>query len=209
MTACEYLNAVEGPIWRGVRGAGYAYGASVYMALDSGVLKLDVYRGADTGKALKACEEMIRDFASGKTPIEEHMLEGAKNMVAHNAAYERQNASTSAACNYIDYAMKGRPRDYLKQYLASVSNDVTAESIRSTMKKYFLPLFDSNTSMVFVACHASMTDDLVKKFTEEGYDVEVAGITGGGEDEEGKEEDDEEGSEAESHEDEDEDDEEE
>lgn len=172
-TACEYLNAVEGPIWRGVRGAGYAYGASVIFSIDSGLIKLDIYRGADTPKAIKACEEMVKDFVSGKTPIEDHLLEGAKNMVAHNVAYERQNANSSAAFNYIDFSMKGRSRDYLKRYLEAVANDVSVSSVVAAMKKYMLPLFDNNKSMAFIACHSSMTEDVKEKFEKDGYKVEV------------------------------------
>lgn len=175
-TACEYLNAVEGPIWRGVRGAGYAYGAAIYVSLDSGIVKLDIYRGADTAKAIQACKDMVIDYVSGTTPIESHLLEGAKNIVAHNVASERQNSSSSAAYNYLDYSLKGRPRDYLQNYLKAVAHEVTIEMVKEAMNKYFLPMFDSNTSMVFVACHSSMTEDLEKKFVADGYDVTVEEI---------------------------------
>lgn len=49
-----------------------------HFSIDSGMIKLDIYRGADTPKAIKACEEMVKGFVSGKTPIEDHLLEGAK-----------------------------------------------------------------------------------------------------------------------------------
>lgn len=178
-TACEYLNAVEGPIWRGVRGAGYAYGTSVYLSLDSGVIKLDVYRGSDTPKAIKACEEMIVDFVSGKAVLEDQLLEGAKNMIAHNVAYERQNGSSSAAFNYIDFSMKGRSRDYMKKYLEAVAHEVTASSVVAAMEKYLMPLFDSNRSMAFIACHSSMTEEIEKKFKADGYEVEITEVEGG------------------------------
>lgn len=85
-------------------------------------------------------------------------------MVAHNVAYERQNANSSAAFNYIDFSMKGRSRDYLEKYLEAVANDVSVSSVVAVMKKYLLPLFDNNKSMAFIACHSSMTEDVKEKF---------------------------------------------
>ncbi|VVT56299.1 uncharacterized protein SAPINGB_P004943 [Magnusiomyces paraingens] len=172
-TAVEYLNAVEGPIWRGVRGAGYAYGANISALPEVGHIHLQVYRGADTPKAVQTCKKLVSDFVTGETPLESLHLEGAKNMVAHNFASSRQNSSSAALLSYIDYTFKGLVRNNPQEVLKKVAHEVTAEKVREVMEKYFLPLFDPKTSMVFVACHSSMTDDVLKKFEADGYEVSV------------------------------------
>lgn len=188
LTACEYLDAVEGPIWRGVRGAGYAYGASVYISLESATVRLNIYRGADIGKAIESCERMIEDYCSGATPIEEHMLEGAKNMVAHSEASSRQNASSTANLHFCDYELRGREDGYVENLLESISKKVTKESVVEAMKKYLMPLFDSKTSMVFIACHESMTEGVCTELKKKGYDVHVEEVQGGhGDESEGEE----------------------
>ena len=41
MVAIGYLEAVEGPLWNAVRGAGYAYGSYFNRDIDSGVIAIE------------------------------------------------------------------------------------------------------------------------------------------------------------------------
>lgn len=52
MVAIGYLEAVEGPLWNAVRGAGYAYGSYFSRDIDSGVLSYRIYRSPDASRLL-------------------------------------------------------------------------------------------------------------------------------------------------------------
>lgn len=178
---CEYLQAVEGPMWRGVRGAGLAYGANIFLSLEDGLIKLTIYRGTNSGEAIKVCNKIITDFASSATPIEEHLLQGAKNSIVHSAASNVESASMAAYVNYSNSRLKGRGRNHLQNYFTRMGK-VTAEDVKQCYNKYFLDLFDAEKSMVFIACHTSMTETLLEQLNQIGYSVEVGAIIGADDD---------------------------
>lgn len=180
---CEFLQTLEGPMWRAVRGAGLAYGASMILNVEEGLIKLVIQRGTNSGEAIRVCELLVSDFASGKTPIESHMLEGAKNALVHSAATNGENASLVAASNYLNFKLKNRDRSYLKNHLSRVQK-VTIQDVEACFKKYFLPLFKPESSMVFIACHTSMTDALKEQLDKAGYKVEVGAVVGSEDDDE-------------------------
>lgn len=183
---CEFLQTVEGPMWRAVRGAGLAYGANIHQSVEEGLIKLQIYRGTNSGEAIKVCKKLVEDFVSGETPIEEHLLEGVKNSIVHTATSGAENASMVAASNYLNSNLKGRERGHLKRYLGLV-RDVQIEDVEKCFKKYFLALFEPTSSMVFVACHTSMTDALKEQLEATGYTVEVGPIVGSEDDSDGSE----------------------
>ena len=178
---CEFLQAVEGPMWRAVRGAGLAYGANIYLNVEEGLIKLNIYRGTNAGEAIKVCKQLVAGFSSGETTIESHLLEGAKNSIVHSAATGGENAGLVAANNYLNYNLKGRERDHLKKHLNSVQK-VQVQDVKDCFNKYFMALFDPESSMIFTACHTSMTDALKIQFMETGYEVDVNPVVGSDED---------------------------
>lgn len=174
---CEFLQTIEGPMWRGVRGAGLAYGANINLIVEEGLIKLQIYRGTNSGEAIKVCKQIVTDFVSGATPIEEHALEGVKNALVHSAASGVENPAMVATKNYLNSKLKGRQRGHLQYYLSKI-HDVTIKDVESCFKKYFVDVFEPSSSMVFVACHTSMTDELKEKLEAMGYPVEVGPVVG-------------------------------
>lgn len=67
--ASEYLQAVEGPFWRGIRGSGLAYGANVYRDVELGYLKFDLYRSSDAERAFEVARDIVKGYASGQTHL--------------------------------------------------------------------------------------------------------------------------------------------
>lgn len=174
---CEFLQAVEGPLWRGVRGAGLAYGANIYLSVEDGLIKLVIYRGTNSGEAINVSKKLVNDYASGATPIEEHFLQGAKNALVHSAATSGESASMVAVSSFTNYALNGRERDCTKKHLEKIAK-VTVQDVQNCFKNYFIDLFNPETSMVFIACHTSMTESLKDQLETTGYKVEVGPIVG-------------------------------
>jgi Zn-dependent M16 (insulinase) family peptidase len=59
---CQLLSYTEGPLYRRIRGAGLAYGASVSTALWSGLLTFDLSDSSDPVKALSVFHELLSDI---------------------------------------------------------------------------------------------------------------------------------------------------
>lgn len=60
------LNAMESFLWKFIRGAGLAYGASISQDLESGLIYYRVYKSPDSHAAFVAARDLIDQLVSGK-----------------------------------------------------------------------------------------------------------------------------------------------
>uniref|UniRef100_A0A914RY58 Uncharacterized protein n=1 Tax=Parascaris equorum TaxID=6256 RepID=A0A914RY58_PAREQ len=56
----QYLTQCEGPLWRGIRGEGLAYGANIYVQPDKKLLTLSLYRGAQINHAYEETKKIVK-----------------------------------------------------------------------------------------------------------------------------------------------------
>ncbi|GME78509.1 unnamed protein product [Ambrosiozyma monospora] len=170
--AAEYLQCVEGPFWRGIRGTGLAYGASIYKEVEIGQLSFYIYRGADIEKSYEVGKEIVEGFISGKTPIDEKMLQGAISSVVFNLTNSQSNYFQSAGRNFLDDVLMKRGPNYSHRLLKELSQ-ITADDLVYIFKKYFGPLFDSSSSSCYIVCHPSKLEGVEKYFAGLGYKTSV------------------------------------
>lgn len=57
---------MESYLWRYIRGAGLAYGASIRMSPETGHVSLRIYRSPDSAKAFAEAGRVIKELVSGK-----------------------------------------------------------------------------------------------------------------------------------------------
>jgi Zn-dependent M16 (insulinase) family peptidase len=149
--AVAYLDAVEGPLWRAVRGTGLAYGTYFTRELESGLIMFRVYRSPDAYKAFAAARKVIENFISGFTPFETHALEGAISSIVVGFADEQPSMSSAAQISFVNQVIRGVPKDYNAQMLSKV-RDVGVEEIKSALKRWIMPTFEPGTADVVCAC---------------------------------------------------------
>lgn len=170
--AASYLQAVEGPFWRSVRGAGLAYGSYVTPHVEPGIVQFEVYRGSNSGEAILAALKTVEGVVSGATKISHRDLLGAKCSCVNSVVSSQASLSEYALIKYFDQIIRGLGSDYSKRFIEAVSK-VSAEDMIAAMKKYILPVFGPDHSMAFAACHPSMVDELAKILESRGYSVTV------------------------------------
>lgn len=196
---CSYLQAVEGPFWRGIRGTGLAYGANIRKQPEDHRLTFDLYRGADAIKAFEVASKIVNDLADGTTKFELEMVDGAISSLVNSIATSESNYYVASDSKYADNILKKRGPNFNTKFIRELNN-VSIEDLVRIMNKYFVPLFNSKQSAVFVSAHPTKVSELTEFFEKQGYDVEVEESTLQLDEEgdEGEEDDDETGSESDS-----------
>ncbi|SCU81509.1 LAMI_0B06546g1_1 [Lachancea mirantina] len=181
--AAQYLECVEGPFWKGIRGAGMAYGASMLRLAECDVLEFVVYRAADVIGGFNTAREIVNALATGQTEFETHLMKGAMSSVINSIATSEPDYFSSALTRYVDDFCKQRGPKY-NHTLIKRLNTVSAKDLQRVMKDYFVPLFISASSAVFMSCHPSKADAVTQFLEKEGYNVKLEELEEDSEDEE-------------------------
>ncbi|KAK6203563.1 Metalloenzyme, LuxS/M16 peptidase-like protein [Scheffersomyces amazonensis] len=175
--ATEFLTAVEGPFWRGIRGTGLAYGTNIRRSIETGYLTFCIYRGADAKQAWTTAKSIVDKFTSGETVIDSLSIESAIASIVNELANGESNSYDAAFCKISDNLFKRRGPNYVKHFLSKLSG-FGKEDIIYALNKYFKPLFSSDSSVVFASVPSGKVEELRSFFTEEGYIVNTEEIGG-------------------------------
>ncbi|ODQ67306.1 hypothetical protein NADFUDRAFT_81826 [Nadsonia fulvescens var. elongata DSM 6958] len=176
--ACEYMQCVEGPFWRGIRGTGLAYGANLHRDVETGRIVFSIYRGSDAGKAVTVARDQVLGFADGTTELEDALMEGAVSSIVNSIAKSERNSFDASLGLYVDDILKGRGTNYNRQFMAAL-NAVTKDDVRYAMNKYLVGLYSPESSMAFVACNPSKSDDIKTLLESMNYEVTMMETIGG------------------------------
>ena len=155
LVTIAYLDAVEGPLWTAVRGAGLAYGTGFRRRL--GQIEYSVYRSPDTFKAFSASKKVLADFVDGSREPDSFAMEGAVSQIVLTTASTQATLIDAAADNIIMQVMREVPRNWNDILLEKVRN-VTKDEVRATIKNLLLPIFSPETSNLFITCAPIMEE---------------------------------------------------
>ena len=155
LVTVAYLDAVEGPLWTAVRGAGLAYGTGFRRRL--GQIEYSVYRSPDTFKAFATSKKVLEDFVSGARELDSFAMEGAVSQIVLTTASTQATLIDAAAENIIKQVIREVPRNWNDVLLEKVRN-VTKDDVRNTMKSLLLPIFSPDTSNLFITCAPIMVE---------------------------------------------------
>lgn len=177
--ANEFLGGVEGPFWRGIRGTGLAYGANIRSIVESGYLSFSIYRGADAQQAWATGKKIIEDYTTGALEIDQISLENSIAAIVNELANAESNAYDASINKIVDNLFKKRGSTYLSYFLKKL-NGFTSEDVVYIMKKYFVPLFQAETSVIFCCLPTETLPEFSEFLTEVGYEVSTEEITSAG-----------------------------
>ena len=151
--AIAYLDAIEGPLWDAVRGAGLAYGTSFNWR--KGNLEFSIFQSPDACKAFAASKAVIEEFLAGAREFNSLALEGAVSSVVLAIANAQAFMAQAAVSAFTADVVQGLPRDWNHIFLDQVRN-VTVEQIRDALRTVNLPVFEPASTNLFVTCSNAM-----------------------------------------------------
>ncbi|GAA5981276.1 hypothetical protein JCM10908_004049 [Rhodotorula pacifica] len=164
------LNAMESYLWKFLRGAGLAYGASIHQDIESGLVYFRVYKSPDSHAAFLAARDLIDQLVSGKLEMDDLTIESAKSSLAYNTAAKEATINSAASASFTNLLL-GLPPNYGRKHLAA-TKDVTGEDILRVIKQWIAPVFRPETSISSIALGMAKMDEVVKNFEVLGYEVE-------------------------------------
>ena len=170
--ASEYLQCVEGPFWKGIRGSGLAYGASMRKQPEINSWAFNIYRGADIIKCYTTGKQIIDDYASGALPFDPQLVRGAVSSLINNMATKENGYIPASIANFTNVFLLGRGADFNTRFLERL-NRVTVEDLQRVMKEYLANLFNVTKNNVFVSCHPSKLDAIRDFLEAQGLDVSI------------------------------------
>ncbi|PKI83996.1 hypothetical protein MVES_002292 [Malassezia vespertilionis] len=140
------LNAMESFLWRYIRGAGLAYGASIRNDPEARHLHFILYRSPDSVKAFVEGGKVLGALANQEESmqIDATMLESAKSSLHYSVADSEGTVGAAAMESFTDSVIKlvGKGRGHA---LLHDANQVTLDDVQRMLTRYILPLFDPAT----------------------------------------------------------------
>lgn len=187
ITTITILNAMESYLWRYIRGAGLAYGASIVSNPESELIHFSLYRSPDSAKAFIEAKKVIAALCGEsssdlKLEIDETTLESAKSSLHFNIAEAEGTVAGAAQESFFDQVLKNAPKHRGKILLKAVQK-VTLEDVKKSLKQYILPLFDPQQSIAAVVAPVGKVDEIEEQLKGVGYEMERVEIDLGKDDE--------------------------
>eukprot|EP00736_Rhodelphis_marinus_P008270 Rmarinus@m.16579 len=163
--ALQYLSALEGPFWKQIRGMGLAYGYSLYLSVEKGLLHFGLYRATNVPKAYECARRIVEDVISGATNVTVEEIEASRSsLVGETLALE--NTVVAAGKQAVLNFCMGE-RSWYSSWLLSAISQVTVDDVKRVLATYVKPLFAAESSRMAIALNPSKVDEVAKAFQEQ------------------------------------------
>ncbi|KAF8735471.1 hypothetical protein AX14_001971 [Amanita brunnescens Koide BX004] len=168
--AVEVLNATESYLWRYIRGSGLAYGAYVSMDVEAGLLSFSLYRSSNCMDAFDEAAKMISDLVNGQIVLDAETMDAAKSSIVYGVAKAVSTPGRAAIVSFSNQALKNIPQSYQIDLLEKYK-DITQDDVLRALRKYFLPLFNSSTSVALVVTAPGKAAETCERLSTAGFEV--------------------------------------
>ncbi|KAK7023548.1 hypothetical protein SK128_010059 [Halocaridina rubra] len=106
LTAIQYLTQLEGPMWKGIRGKGLAYGLYMYLVPYEGTINLELYKAAQVTDAYKEALNIIYNHINGSTSWDNDILESARSSLIYKVIDREADVSGLLQQSLLAYFKK-------------------------------------------------------------------------------------------------------
>ncbi|KAJ3335283.1 hypothetical protein HDU91_002256, partial [Kappamyces sp. JEL0680] len=161
----EILSKAEGPLYVGIRGYGYAYGASLNCYLWSGQMAFDLYRTSEPQKATKVFYDIIQRLDTDEgfdelcSPFE---IETAQSSLAYRWVSNGATASSLLA-TCLRSSLQGFA--HVDEYLDFIQDlyKVTARDLRRVVRSTLVKFLDPEQRVTVLATIAGDATETVRE----------------------------------------------
>ncbi|GFE54254.1 metalloprotease 1 related protein [Babesia ovis] len=164
----EYLCMMESPLFRAIRGGGFAYNYGVTYVPSAGVMHLALHQAVDPLGALRATRDIMSQMAKGEVLTQSDILSAACSMVYTIIADE----GTMSDYSYQAFqdAFRGVGSNFTKDLLNRI-RAVTVDDIRVLADKYLSTFltFGGPERVIAVVTNKTKADDIYTGLADMGY----------------------------------------
>jgi len=169
--ASEVLCATESFLWRYIRGSGLAYGAYIGTDTEAGTITFTLYRSSNSLEAFKQGSVVVHGLVDGSIVLDEIVLDAAKSTIVYGVTKDVSTPGRAALTSFTNQALIGVPQNHNIDLLEKYQKVSKADVLR-VLQQYFLPLFDSSTSVVVSVTSPGKADEITKGLKDVGFVVE-------------------------------------
>jgi Zn-dependent M16 (insulinase) family peptidase len=167
----EYLTALEGPMWRQVRGQGLAYHYEMACLPSTGLLSLRLYRATQVVQAYHVARTIVSDHVDGSVGLEQGQLEAAISGVIFEEIEKAKTVADTADQSLLHHLLCVSP-SFSKELLGKVSK-VTIPDLQRVGKTFFQLLLEPTTTSTAVCCNPSKVKEVKGGLEKIGHTVTV------------------------------------
>ncbi|KHJ83672.1 hypothetical protein OESDEN_16627 [Oesophagostomum dentatum] len=128
LLAALVLSFLLGPLWRGIRGDGLAYGANIYVRSERRTITLSLYRCAQPVEAYERTKKIVNDVVNNGKVVESEFEAAKRSLICE--LMEREETVSGAGKLSIIGQLRGTPSDYRKQLCQRIWNASADDMIR-------------------------------------------------------------------------------
>ncbi|GJE87608.1 Zn-dependent peptidase M16-like protein [Phanerochaete sordida] len=173
--AGEILNATESYLWRYIRGSGLAYGAYVNLDMEAGLVGFTLYRSSNSVEAFNQAKSVIEGLVKGTIALDETGLDAAKSSIVYSVTRGVSTPGRAGLVSFMNQALEGVSQNHNIELLEKYAK-VTKEDVLKALETYFLPLFDSSSSVAVVVTAPSKAESTGEDLKKLGFKVEQRSI---------------------------------
>jgi len=174
MVAEQFLTALEGPMWKTIRGKGYSYGYGIRSDPESGLETFNLFKAGQVLEGYKESLNIVKGYLETPDDMQVQLnkvsLESTKSTVVSEIIGAESTVSEAAKASFLN-SLRGLPLDYNTQLLKKVDSASLVE-VKDAMKKYIEKLFHKDANFVIVGSKDKVAEIITGFDKELGLKVE-------------------------------------
>ncbi|CAD6227691.1 GSCOCG00001371001-RA-CDS [Cotesia congregata] len=161
LVCLQYLTQVEGPMWRQVRGQGFAYGCNLYAKPNEGLLYLTFYASTDVIGAYKETKAIVSSLIT-ENSWERLLYDSAKSSLIFEIVEREKSVGDAVSQSLLSY-FKNVFHDYNRSMVQKIYT-VSIKDLNRVANKYIKPLFDPKQCKTTIVCTPSKVAEIANAF---------------------------------------------
>lgn len=116
----EILDAMEGILWKLIRGQGLAYSCFLNSNVEAGLIEFTIYKSPNAFKAFEQAKIVIDRLAKNELDIDAFSVEGAKSAVIYSLVAKENTMDRAALQSFVNQVLKKMPATYNRNLLNAI-----------------------------------------------------------------------------------------
>jgi Zn-dependent M16 (insulinase) family peptidase len=162
---CQLLDAMEGPFWKGIRGAGFSYGFNIDFSCETGLIVFSLTKATSLAKGLRAAKAIVDEFASGERQFDQLSIDGARSTVTFRLLEAEATPLAAVASAFVE-RLQGTVG--LQERQLRAVERVDAAALKRVLNAHVVPLFDEARVVRVASTNAAKCEELAKELEADG-----------------------------------------
>ncbi|XP_050076146.1 uncharacterized protein C05D11.1-like [Anopheles maculipalpis] len=167
----QYMTQLEGPLWKQIRGQGFAYGYNILPRPNEGLLYFTLYRASNVVAAYQEAVSIMEKQVGEGAEWDATLLESARSSLIFEII-ARENSIEKVVNTCMLTSFKGVPVGYNQSLVRQVGK-VTKEDLQRVGNRYVKHLFSGADTCTAIVCHPDKAGDIASAFKSMGFPLKV------------------------------------